>query len=197
LTLTNWSSILATNLREAPIPLKQTSDGIEDSRLPAPDRPERTTWAWAIATLVGVGFWRPGSGTWASAITAGGWWAFAHFLIPVRYQWFVATVLVCVVLIIGTPAAGLVARECEVEDPSHVVIDEVAGQLIALLAVPLRWQSVILSFILFRVFDIVKPPPLRRLETIEGGAGIVLDDVGAGLYALAIVQALVYWHVLS
>ncbi|HYN15279.1 MAG TPA: phosphatidylglycerophosphatase A [Terriglobales bacterium] len=50
---------------------------------------------------------------------------------------------------------------------------------------------------LFRVFDILKPPPLRRLERIEGGAGIVLDDVGAGLYALAIVQALVYWRILG
>jgi phosphatidylglycerophosphatase A len=154
-------------------------------------------WAWAVGTLVGVGFWRPGSGTWASAITAAAWWAFAHYLIPVRLQWIGATVLVWAVLIIGIPAAGIVARESEQEDPSHVVIDEVAGQLIALLGVPLRWQSVILSFILFRVFDILKPPPLRRLEKIEGGAGIVLDDVGAGLYALAIVQALVYWRVLG
>jgi phosphatidylglycerophosphatase A len=115
----------------------------------------------------------------------------------VRSQWIATTVLVWAILIIGIPAAGIVARECEQEDPSHVVIDEVAGQLIALLGVPLRWQSVIVSFILFRVFDIVKPPPLRRLERIEGGAGIVLDDVGAGLYALVIVQALVHWRVLG
>jgi len=146
---------------------------------------------------VGVGFWRPGSGTWASAISAAVWWAGAHYLVPLRYQWIGATLFVCVILIIGIPAAGIVARESEQEDPSYVVIDEVAGQLIALLGVPLRWQSVILSFILFRVFDILKPPPLRRLEKIEGGAGIVLDDVGAGLYALAIVQALVYWRVLG
>jgi phosphatidylglycerophosphatase A len=150
-----------------------------------------------VATLVGVGFWRPGSGTWASAITAAAWWAGGHYLIAARSQWIVITVLVGMVLIVGIPAAGIVARECEQEDPSHVVIDEVAGQLIALLAVPLRWQSVILSFILFRVFDIWKPPPLRRLERIEGGAGIVLDDVGAGLYALAIVHVLVYWRVLG
>jgi phosphatidylglycerophosphatase A len=146
---------------------------------------------------VGVGFWRPGSGTWASAITAAAWWAFAHHLIPVRLQWISATVLVWAVLIIGIPAAGIVARESDQEDPPHVVIDEVAGQLIALLGVPLRWQSVVLSFILFRVFDILKPPPLRHLERIEGGAGIVLDDVGAGLYALGIVQALVHWRLLG
>lgn len=154
-------------------------------------------WAWLVGTLVGVGFWRPGSGTWASALTAVAWWASGHYLIAARSQWIVVTLLVGIVLIVGIPAAGIVARECEQEDPSHVVIDEVAGQLIALIGVPLRWQTVILSLILFRVFDILKPPLLRRLERIEGGAGIVLDDVGAGLYALAIVQALVYWHVLS
>jgi len=150
-----------------------------------------------VATLAGIGFWRPGSGTWASAITAAGWWAFAHYFIPLRLLWISNTVLVGAVLIIGIPSAGIVARECDTEDPSHVVIDEVAGQLIALLGVPLRWQTVVLSFILFRVFDILKPPPLRRLETIEGGAGIVLDDVGAGLYALACVQALIHWRVLG
>ena len=76
-----------------------------------------------------------------------------------------ATALVGAILVIGIPAASrVVARESEQEDPSFVVIDEVAGQLIALIGVPLRWQSVILGFILFRVFDIWKPPPLRRLE---------------------------------
>ncbi len=182
--------------REAPILENPIINGTE-SGLTDSERPERTMWAWAVGTLVGVGFWRPGSGTWASAITAAAWWALAHYLIPVRLQWISITVLVWAVLIIGIPAAGIVARECDQEDPSHVVIDEVAGQLIALLGVPLHWQSVVLSFILFRIFDILKPPPLRRLERIEGGAGIVLDDVGAGLYALAIVQALVYWHVLG
>jgi len=196
--------------REAPIPENPVTNGTDpglpphhanigragDPGLAEPDRPERTKWAWAVGTLVGVGFWRPGSGTWASAITAAAWWAGGHYLVGVHSQWLVATALLAIVLMIGIPAAGIVARECEQEDPSHVVIDEVVGQLIALLGVPLHWQSVILSFILFRVFDIWKPPPLRLLEKIEGGAGIVLDDVGAGLYALAIVQALVYWHVL-
>ena len=189
------SLITKTALREAPIPENPVTNGTDPS-LAEPERPERTMWAWAVGTMVGVGFWRPGSGTWASAITAVAWWAFAHYLVPVRFQWFAATVLIWAVLIVGIPAAGIVARESEQEDPSHVVIDEVAGQLIALLGVPLHWQSVILGFILFRVFDIWKPPPLRRLEKIEGGAGIVLDDVGAGVYALAIVQGLVYLHVI-
>jgi len=188
--------ITKANPREAPISENPVINGTDPSRA-EPDRPEHTKWAWAVGTVLGVGFWRPGSGTWASAITAAAWWAGGHYLIAVHSQWLVATALLAIVLIIGIPAAGIVARECEQEDPSHVVIDEVVGQLIALLGVPLRWQSVILSFILFRVFDIWKPPPLRRLERIEGGAGIVLDDVGAGLYALVIVQALLHWRVLG
>jgi phosphatidylglycerophosphatase A len=181
---------------EALIPEKPILDGTEQPDQ-LDERPQRTLWAWAVATMVGVGFWRPGSGTWASAITALLWWAGGHFLIPVNLQWIVATLLVWGLLIAGIPAAGIVARECDQEDPSHVVIDEVAGQMIALIGVPLRWQSVLVSFILFRAFDIVKPPPLRRLEKIEGGAGIVLDDVGAGVYAVIIVQALVHFGILK
>ena len=69
-----------------------------------------------------------------------------------------------------------------------VVIDEVAGQMIALIAVPVDWKYMMASFILFRSFDIVKPFPLRRLETLPRGTGIMMDDVGAGLYALVLLQ---------
>ena len=159
------------------------------------ERPARTKWAWAVGTFVGIGFWRPGSGTWASLATMGFWWLFAHYLIPARWQWLAASVIVWVVIIVAIPASSIVELESGRKDPGHVVIDEVVGQMIALIAVPLRWKYLILSFILFRVCDIVKPPPVRRLEKLEGGAGIVLDDVGAGLYALILVQLVVYFHV--
>jgi phosphatidylglycerophosphatase A len=71
-----------------------------------------------------------------------------------------------------------------------VVIDEVAGQFITLIAVPVSWKSLLVGFILFRGFDIVKPPPVRQLERLPEGVGIVVDDVGAGLYALAVMQIL-------
>ena len=74
-----------------------------------------------------------------------------------------------------------------------LVIDEVAGQMIALIAVPLDWKYLLASFILFRSFDIVKPFPLRRLEQLPEGTGIMMDDVGAGLYALVLVHALHYF----
>jgi phosphatidylglycerophosphatase A len=76
------------------------------------------------------------------------------------------------------------------------VIDEVAGQLITLIAVPVSWKSLLLGFILFRGFDIVKPWPLRQLENLPEGIGIVLDDVGAGLYALAIMQVALHFGLL-
>lgn len=77
-----------------------------------------------------------------------------------------------------------------------MVIDEVAGQLITFVAVPLSWKSLLAGFILFRGFDILKPPPVRQLERLPGGAGIVLDDVAAGLYALALMHVLLHFGVL-
>ena len=78
-----------------------------------------------------------------------------------------------------------------------MVIDEVAGQLITMIAVPVSWKSALLGFILFRGFDIVKPPPVRQLEKLPEGFGIVIDDVGAGLYALAVMQILLHAKIVS
>jgi phosphatidylglycerophosphatase A len=98
--------------------------------------------------------------------------------------------LAALVTLIGIPAATRVARASGTKDPSFVVIDEVAGQLIALIAAPLAWKTFLAGFILFRVFDILKPPPVRQLEKLPEGTGIVLDDVAAGIYALIVVQVL-------
>jgi phosphatidylglycerophosphatase A len=89
-----------------------------------------------------------------------------------------------------------VARSSGGKDPQFVVIDEVAGQLITLIAAPVTWQSLLLGFILFRVFDIVKPPPVRQLERLPEGVGIVVDDVGAGLYGLAVMQLVLHFGLL-
>ena len=68
-------------------------------------------------------------------------------------------------------------------DPPQVVIDEVGGTLVALFLVPFSWLTFFLGFLLFRIFDIAKPFPVRRLEALKGGKGIVLDDLLAGIYA--------------
>ena len=154
--------------------------------------PEAGKLAWLIATFFGCGRLRPGPGSWASAATVLLWWAAARTAGP-AIQVLFAVLLACLAVTLGIPAATRVARESGITDPSFVVIDEVAGQLIALIAAPVRWKTLLAGFILFRAFDIVKPPPLRLLEKIPGGSGIMLDDVGAGLYALAILQAALHF----
>jgi phosphatidylglycerophosphatase A len=104
--------------------------------------------------------------------------------------------LAAVAILVGIPAATQMARATGLKDTQFVVIDEVAGQLITLIAVPVSWKSLLLGFILFRGFDIVKPPPVRQLEHLPEGIGIVLDDVAAGLYALVIMQLALHFGLL-
>jgi phosphatidylglycerophosphatase A len=147
----------------------------------------KSRFSWLIATFFGIGYSQPGSGTWASAVTIALWWTASHWL-PSAWLVPAAITVSALVTLIGIPPATVVARESGIEDPGFVVIDEVAGQMIALIAVPVNWKYMLAGFILFRSFDIVKPFPLRRLESLPGGTGIMMDDVGAGLYALALLQ---------
>ena len=153
-------------------------------------------WSWVVATFFGTGFGRPGPGTWASVATALLWFGCARFADPASLPMCAATAAI-VVTLIGIPAATRVARALGKKDPSHVVIDEVAGQLIAFIYVPLNWHNILAALILFRAFDITKPFPIRRLERLPEGTGIMLDDVGAGLYALAIMQLLLHFGLLK
>jgi phosphatidylglycerophosphatase A len=123
-------------------------------------------------------------------------WAVAAFALPGDFRTAVAVVLALFVTLIGIPVATRVSRASGAKDPQFVVIDEVAGQLVALIGVPLAWKPFLAGFILFRVFDILKPPPVRQLEALPEGAGIVLDDVAAGLYALAIMHLLLHFGLL-
>ena len=161
---------------------------MDDAKAPA--------WATLTATLFGIGYLRPGPGTWGSAATMLLWAALAHALPPsARIPILVA--LAVVITLVGIPAATRVARASAKKDPSFVVIDEVAGQLISLVAVPLAWKTFLAGFILFRVFDIIKPPPVRQLERLPEGTGIVVDDVAAGIYALAVMQLLLHLGLLK
>jgi len=153
------------------------------------------SWANLVATFFGIGRLRPGPGTWGSAATVLLWWVLASWIAPAWQPW-TAILLAAVAVLIGIPAATRVARASRLKDPQFVVIDEVAGQLITLIAAPITWQSLLLAFILFRGFDIVKPPPVRLLERLPEGVGIVIDDVGAGLYALAVMQIVLHFGLL-
>ena len=178
--------------------MKYSPEGDSGAATPAVGGASRRTplWATMIATFLGIGRLRPGPGTWASAATVVLWAALAQALVP-SLRTPVAIALALLVTLVGIPAATRVARGSGVKDPQFVVIDEVAGQVVALIAVPLAWKSFLAGFILFRAFDIVKPPPVRQLEAIPEGAGIMLDDIAAGLYALAIVHLLLHFGLLT
>lgn len=164
--------------------------------LTSPIGPRAPLWATLVGTFFGIGHLRPGPGTWGSAATVLLWAALGHAL-RADFRLPVAGGLTLLIAAIGIPAATLVARASASKDPQFVVIDEVAGQMIALLAVPLTWKTFLAGFILFRVFDIVKPPPVRQLEKLPGGTGIVLDDVAAGCYSLLVMQLLLHSDLLT
>ena len=158
--------------------------------------PRGPLWATLTATFFGVGRLRPGPGTWGSATAVLLWWLLARSIAPSTRPWM-AIALAAAAVLAGIPAATQVGRASGRKDPQFVVIDEVAGQLITLIAAPITWQSLLLGFILFRAFDIVKPPPVRRLERLPEGVGIVVDDVGAGVYALAMMQMVLHFGLLA
>lgn len=153
-------------------------------------------WATLSATFFGIGHMRAGPGTWASAATTI-LWALLAREVPTTLRTPILVALAVLITIIGIPAATRVARAADRKDPGFVVIDEVAGQLIALIAVPVAWKTFLAGFILFRVFDILKPPPVRQLERLPEGTGIMLDDVAAGICALAVMQLLLHWGLLK
>ena len=107
-----------------------------------------------------------------------------------RYPLLFALVII-ITYIAGTLAAADVAQHEGTKDPSRVVVDEVVGQWIALFLLPFSWKIALLSFIVFRIMDIWKPFPIKKLECFEGGTGIMLDDVLAGVYANILIQLLI------
>lgn len=156
---------------------------------------EAPLWATTVATFFGVGLLKPGPGTWGSTATVLLWTLASSQISPGSRTW--ATIVAAsVVTLVGIPAATLVARACGRNDPQFVVIDEVTGQLVALIAVPLAWKTFLAGLILFRVFDILKPFPIRRLEQLPEGTGIVVDDLGAGVYALIVMHLLLHFGLL-
>jgi phosphatidylglycerophosphatase A len=152
-------------------------------------------WARLIATFFGTGYLRPGPGSWSSVATLLLWAAIAQ-VVPQPLRPYACASLALLAIAIGIPAATRVARASGIKDPQFVVIDETAGQLITLIAAPVAWKSLLAGFILFRTFDMIKPPPVRQLESLPEGTGIVLDDVAAGLLGLVVMQVLLHYGLL-
>jgi phosphatidylglycerophosphatase A len=157
---------------------------------------KKTRWAWAVGTFFGLGYMKPGPGTYASVATALLWWCAANFFRIGVHNLSALTVLAMVlVTAIGIPASTIVAREAAKKDPGFVVIDEVAGQLFALVALSPTWVHGLIALALFRLFDIWKPWPIRYFEKFKDGWGIMLDDVVAGFFAFAVLQLLMHFVV--
>jgi len=96
---------------------------------------------------------------------------------------------VLVLLLVGVPLCGVTARDLEVDDHPGIVWDEIVGYLVTMVAAPSGWPWVVAGFALFRFFDVLKPWPIRAIdERMAGGAGIMLDDVLAGIFAAACLQ---------
>ena len=95
--------------------------------------------------------------------------------------------LLLVVLVVGTWASGVAERALGTKDPGAIVVDEVAGMTISVLTVPLTPLVLLLGFVLFRIFDVVKPFPANVSQRLGGGVGVMIDDVIAGIYALVIL----------
>src|SRR4029079_4100924 len=141
--------------------------------------------ALAIATC-GVGYLPLAPGTFGSLVGVGIFW------LLVRVNPLVIVVAILAVTFAGIWAGSRIEQLSGRKDPGKVVVDEVAGQMIALFPLTLfaRWSTfaVIVSFILFRFFDIVKPYPANRLQDLDGGMGIMFGDLVAGVYGAIVVS---------
>jgi len=161
---------------------------------PQPETMRKTPWAWTVATFFGAGMGRPGPGTWGSVAALLLWGAVAWLFHPTPNGLSIVVFIGIIVSIAsGIPSASIAAREAGRHDPGFVVVDEVAGQWIALIGSPADLRHGLIALILFRLFDITKPFPVRQLEKLPEGWGIVFDDVAAGLYALGVASVLRLW----
>ena len=99
--------------------------------------------------------------------------------------------IVCLFLfVLGTWVAGRAEKALGRTDHPSIVIDEIAGYMVSMFLVPPAWGFMIAGFLLFRFFDIVKPYPLKRFQELRGGPGVMLDDIGAGIYTNIVLQVL-------
>ena len=136
-----------------------------------------------IATGAYSGYLPKAPGTWGSAVGVLIW------LLIGRMDLLPFLTVIGVLFIVGVVSGGAAEKIIDRVDPRPVVIDEIVGQLIALTAVPLHPAAILLSFLLFRIFDIWKPFPANWIDRhLCGGWGIMLDDVVAGLYAWLVLQ---------
>jgi phosphatidylglycerophosphatase A len=195
------------------VPIKESSDELNPKVVVAPDsvdvKPSRgsSDYVALVISTCGVGYLPLAPGTWGSLVGVAVSLLLTQLVIQIHAEPNTIVVIsplvsaafhvpaILVVTFLGIWAASRTEAVLRKKDPGKVVVDEVAGQMISLLPVVLvhDWPGtwwVIISFILFRFFDIVKPYPARRFERLHGGLGIMADDLVAGVYGAVVMIAL-------
>jgi phosphatidylglycerophosphatase A len=154
--------------------------------------PRRGPAVW-IATCGGVGYFPMAPGTAGSVVGLVLVLILAQVPLPRLWLSGVLALLAIGIFFLGVWSAGVAERHFGRVDPGPVVIDEVLGQVITFLARPdPSWKWLLAGFVLFRIFDIIKPFPARQAERLPGGWGIMTDDLVAGLYSWAAISVLGY-----
>lgn len=133
-----------------------------------------------LSTFFGIGLvpYLPGTAASAAAVLA-------YRFVLHEWPWYLFGLLLGGLFLAGAAAASRYAAELGQPDPGRIVVDEICGQLLALTLLPSDWLTLLLAFAAFRFFDIIKPWPIRKLEKLPAGWGIMADDAGAGLAAAA------------
>ncbi len=141
-----------------------------------------------VSSCFFLGYFPFMSGTIASLAGVG-----LYLLIKGNNPIYVALTLI--IIILGFLTCGKAEDIFGKKDSGKIVIDELAGMLIALYFLPFRLSYVIAAFIIFRILDILKPYPLRRIENLKGSCGVMLDDIGAAIYTIIIMQIIVRYFI--
>jgi phosphatidylglycerophosphatase A len=147
----------------------------------------------AIASLLFLGYSPVASGTIGSAVTVGAlYWFLYHggITIPAVYWWLLSLAVIAFSVLVSSRPREVFGED----DPSAVIIDECAGQFVSFLLVPISIKTLILGFFLFRFFDIIKPFPVHSMESLDGGLGIVMDDVAAGVLTNVSMLVILYGY---
>lgn len=140
-----------------------------------------------LSTFFNVGRIPIAPGTWASLVTA----ACLFIIHPYIHSPVTEIAALIFITAAGIPAAAYAEKYFGRQDPSECVIDEVAGQMLCLILLPYSFIFYLAAFLAFRFFDILKPFPIRRIERIGGGLGIMLDDLIAALYSAGLIHLII------
>lgn len=135
-----------------------------------------------IALGFGAGLIKKGTGTFGTLIT------FIYFIFIYQLNLEIQILIFFILLLVSYISVKNTLHSLKIKDPSCVVIDEIIAYLIVLILLPNNYLLYLISFILFRFFDILKPWPISKLEKLPGAIGVIADDFGAALFALVITQ---------